>query len=261
VTTPAIRWIRAANPSPMTLDGTRTFLVGRDRPVVIDPGPADPAHLAEVVRALGGRVPVAILLTHAHPDHAAGAGALARETGAPVLAARGAAGAGYEPGLVTEWIGDGAVVETDDGPVRTVATPGHAHEHLAFHRPAGPGPTRGVAFVGDLLMGSGDTTWVAPPEGDLAAYLRSLQRVEALGAGVLYPAHGPALPDPRAAVARFRAHRLRRIGQVRAAAAAMPGASPAELVSAVYGPDLHPALVPAAEGSVLAILAYLAAAD
>jgi hydroxyacylglutathione hydrolase len=245
----------------MTLDGTRTFLVGRDRPVVIDPGPADPAHLAEIERALDGRAPVAILLTHAHPDHADGSGALARETGAPVLAARGAAGPGYAPGLVTEWIGDGAVVETDAGPVRAVATPGHAAEHLAFHLPAGPGAAGGVVFVGDLLMGFGDTTWVAPPEGDLAAYLRSLQRVEALGAGVLYPAHGPALPEPRAAIARYRAHRMERIGQVRAAVAAMPGASPAELVSTVYGPDLHPALVPAAEGSVLAILAYLDVAD
>jgi hydroxyacylglutathione hydrolase len=110
-------------------------------------------------------------------------------------------------------------------------------------------------------MGSGDTTWVAPPEGDLAAYLRSLQRVEALKAGVLYPAHGPALPDPRAAIARYRAHRLERIGQVRAAVAAMPGAPPAELVSVVYGPGLHPALASAAEGSVRAILAYLETAD
>jgi glyoxylase-like metal-dependent hydrolase (beta-lactamase superfamily II) len=245
----------------MTLDGTRTFLVGRDRPVVIDPGPTDPAHLAEIVDALDGRVPVAILLTHAHADHAAGAGDLARETGAPVLAARGAVGPGYEPGLVTEWIGEGAVVETDVGPVRAVATPGHAAEHLAFHRPAGRGAAEGAVFVGDLLMGSGDTTWVAPPEGDLAAYLRSLQRVEALKAGVLYPAHGPALPDPRAAIARYRAHRLERIGQVRAAVAAMPGAPPAELVSVVYGPGLHPALAPAAEGSVRAILAYLETAD
>jgi glyoxylase-like metal-dependent hydrolase (beta-lactamase superfamily II) len=261
VSHPAIRCIRASNPSPMTLDGTRTFLVGTDRPVVIDPGPDDPAHVVEIVRALGGRTPAAILLTHSHADHAGGAGALARETGAPVLAARGARGSGYAPGLVTEWIGEGAGVETDAGPVRAVATPGHAPEHLAFHWTAGAGAEGRVTFVGDLLMGSGDTTWVAPPEGDLAAYLRSLDRVEALGAEVLYPAHGPALADPRAAVARYRAHRLERIGQVRAAADAMPGASPAELVPAVYGPGLDPALVAAAEGSVRAILTYLKAAD
>jgi glyoxylase-like metal-dependent hydrolase (beta-lactamase superfamily II) len=163
--------------------------------------------------------------------------------------------------VVRDWIGEDAVVETDAGRIRAVATPGHAPEHLAFHWTGGAGVEGGVTFVGDLLMGSGDTTWVAPPEGDLAAYLRSLQRVEALGSEVLYPAHGPALTDPRAAIARFRAHRLERIGQVRAAVAAMPGASPAELVSTVYGPDLHPALVAAAEGSIRAILTYLEVAD
>lgn len=248
----------AANPSPMTLEGTRTYLVGRERPVVIDPGPARESHHAALLEALGGARPVAILLTHAHPDHAPGAVRLAHETGAPVLMAPGALAPSIAPGEVARWIGEGERLETDAGVLRAIATPGHTPEHLAFHWTEGGAPAGGALFVGDLLMGMGDTALVASPEGDLAEYLRSLERVGDVGASVLYPAHGAPLTDPAQALARYRAHREERIAQVRAALGPRPR-SAAELVDEVYGPALHPALREAAEGSLAAVLAYLTA--
>jgi glyoxylase-like metal-dependent hydrolase (beta-lactamase superfamily II) len=245
----------------MTLDGTRSFLVGRRRPVVIDPGPDDPAHLAALERALGGVTPEAIVLTHSHADHAGGAAALAAATGAPVLAATDAGGAGYPPELAVRWVAEGVGVETDSGLLHVLATPGHAPEHIALRWTGGDAPEGGAVFVGDLLMGSGDTTLVAPPEGDLRAYLQSLERLGALKPAVLYPAHGPPLTNPAAALRRYVAHRMERVAQVRAARAANPDLPVAELVRSIYGPALHPALAGAAEGSIRAVLAYLGESD
>lgn len=225
-----IRSLLAPNASPMTLDGTRTYLVGESHPVVIDPGPDDARHLQAILRTLGGISPVAILLTHAHPDHAALAGRLARETGAPVGQGR---------------------ADTDAGPVEPIRTPGHTPDHVCF--------TLGDAvFVGDLFMGAGDTTLVAAPEGDLRAYLASLERIAALAPGILYPAHGPPIDNPREAAGRYRRHREDRIQQVRDAIRRTRSFDPAVLVPAVYGTGLHPDLRAAAEGSVRAILDYLA---
>jgi glyoxylase-like metal-dependent hydrolase (beta-lactamase superfamily II) len=255
---PAVRTVLAPNPSPMTLDGTRTYLVGRQRPVVIDPGPALDGHVEAVVAALGGVRPEAILLTHSHGDHAGAAPALAERTGAPVYMARGALRNGFAPGLVVaRWLADGDAVETDAGTLSAIATPGHAPEHLAFVLRQGVRSSWDVLFVGDHLMGDGDTVLVAPPEGDLADYLDSLERLRAAEAEIMYPAHGPPIPDPAGAVRRYAAHREARIGQVREALREGGPARPAALVKRVYGPDLDPALAAAAEGSLGAVLGYL----
>jgi len=251
--TDALRTLIAPNPGPMTLDGTRTFIVGWEQPAVIDPGPSAGPHLDHILAALGGRRPVAILLTHAHGDHSELAEPLAAETGAPVMIAPGTAHPGDDP-VVSRWLEDGDAIHTDAGTLQVVATPGHAADHVCFHW-----HDRGALFVGDLLMGEGDTTLVAPPEGDLAAYLRSLDRVASLSATVLYPAHGPALTDPAEAVARYRRHREARIAQVVHALRLGGPARPRELLDAVYGADLHPSLRLAAEGSLHAILGYLTA--
>lgn len=251
------RVIVAPNPSPMTLDGTRSYLVGRARPVVIDPGPALPEHLAALEEALGGATPVAILLTHGHADHAEAALPLAERTGAPVMMGRGALRPAAPGRAVARWLADGDEVETDEGVLRAVATPGHAPEHLAF---LWTGGGEGSAlFVGDHLMGEGDTTLVAPPEGDLGAYLESLRRVGALGAETFYPAHGPPIHDPAEAVRCYLEHREVRVRQVREALAQGGAARPEELVRRVYGAGLHPGLVKAAAGSARAILGYLEA--
>ncbi|HEV2148102.1 MAG TPA: MBL fold metallo-hydrolase, partial [Longimicrobiaceae bacterium] len=199
------------------------------------------------------------LLTHSHADHSAAAPTLAERTGAPLWMAPGALGSGVPPAAVSRWIGAGDEVETDAGTLVAVPTPGHAPEHVAFLLRQGETRGAGLLFVGDHLMGEGDTTLVAPPEGDLAAYLESLERLRGLGAATMYPAHGPPITDPAAALERYAAHREARIAQVRDALREGGAATPAELVGRVYGPELHPGLTGAAEGSVRAILGYLEA--
>jgi glyoxylase-like metal-dependent hydrolase (beta-lactamase superfamily II) len=253
-----LRSVLAPNPSPMTLDGTRTYIVGRQRPAVIDPGPADAGHLDAVVRMLEGHRPAAILLTHGHSDHAYAAPALARRTGAPVLMGRGALRLPFARRELAGWLGDGDAVQTDAGALVAVATPGHAPEHLGFVGP-GQSATERALFAGDTFMGGSDTTLVAPPEGDLTAYLESLDRIASLSADVIYPAHGPPLRSPAEAVRRYRAHRLERIDGVVRALRRGPS-SAAGLVDRVYGPELHPTLRGAAAGSVAAVLAHLEAA-
>jgi glyoxylase-like metal-dependent hydrolase (beta-lactamase superfamily II) len=246
-----IRTLLAPNPSPMTLDGTRTFVVGH---VVIDPGPDDASHLDAIGDALDGAAPAAILLTHAHSDHSAAALPLARRTGAPVMISRGALYSPLDDGDVARWLADGDEVEAEGGTLRVVATPGHAPEHLAFL-------WNDTLFAGDAFMGGSDTTLVAPPEGDLAAYLGTLDRVGELAPAIILPAHGPPIEDTAAAVERYRAHRLERIEQVVRALRAAGPARPDEILDAVYGAALHPGLRVAAEGSLHAILAYLRATD
>lgn len=251
-----LQTILAPNPSPMTLDGTRTFIVGRERAVVIDPGPDDPAHLDAIRAALDGRTPLAILLTHSHGDHSAAAPALAARTGAPVRMAAGVLGIGID-GVITQPLKDGERVETDAGALTAVATPGHAPEHVCFLWTDGPAEHDRALLAGDMFMGGGDTTLVAPPEGSLTEYLASLDRLEALRPGAIHPAHGPVIADGMEAIRRYRAHRAERIEQV-VRALRQGDAAPGELIGRVYGADLHPQLRGAAEGSLRAILALLA---
>ena len=252
-----LRWVLAANPSLMTLDGTRTYLVGRDRPVVIDPGPPLESHLGAVLQILDGVSPLAILLTHAHPDHAGAAEALANSTGAPVwLGMRAPAGTGRLP-RVDRLASDGDRLETDAGVLRIVPTPGHSPEHVCvlWTVPGESGP--GDLFAGDMFLGSGDTTLVAAPEGNLEDYLRSLDVVEELGPSVIYPAHGEPMADFRNVVGRYRRHRFERIEQVRMALEEDRTWEADALLERVYGRSLDPRLRAAARESIEAILEYL----
>jgi glyoxylase-like metal-dependent hydrolase (beta-lactamase superfamily II) len=246
--TPYAAVLLAHNPSPMTLDGTNTWLLrapGEERCLVVDPGPDDPAHL-DAVAAAG---PVAeILLTHGHRDHAEGAAALRERTGAPVRAldpARRLGGAG---------LGEGDVVAAAGIELRVLATPGHTSDSLCF-------AVGDAVLTGDTVLGRG-TTVVAHPDGRLADYLDSLRRLRdwagAAGAArVVLPGHGPELPDLGAVADAYLRHREQRLEQVRAALDTLgPDATAAAVVAVVYA-DVDRALWPYAEWSVRAQLDYL----
>ncbi len=248
---PEPRVLLAPNDGPFTLDGTRTYLVGVDVVAVVDPGPDDALHRDAVAEAVAGAREIRILLTHHHGDHAGGARALAERLAAPVLGPPPPEG--KEGTAEVELLEPGASVPTDHGELVTVPTPGHSRDHLSFHWPRG-----GAVFVGDLLLGRGNTTWVGEYPGCVADYLASLERVVALGPAVLYPGHGPALRDVAGAVEAYRRHRLERVEEVRRLRDRLPHASAEELAEAVYGGVVPAELRRAAVRSVEAILAHLA---
>jgi glyoxylase-like metal-dependent hydrolase (beta-lactamase superfamily II) len=204
--------VLAPNPGPMTLDGTNTWVLlepGSEEAVVVDPGPLDETHLAAVldqVTARGARVAL-IVLTHRHLDHAEGAPHFAELTGAAVRAV----GPGHDD------LGDGDIVRTGGLELRVVATPGHTSDSISFALPADR-----ALLTGDTVLGRG-TTVVAHPDGELSAYLDSLERIDELtgGGGVtsILPGHGPTVPDAAAMVAFYRVHRAERLEQVRQALA------------------------------------------
>ncbi|MDP9444561.1 MAG: MBL fold metallo-hydrolase [Actinomycetota bacterium] len=243
------RCVLAANAGPMTLDGTNTWVLrepGARRSVVVDPGPRHQGH-QQAVAEVAGEVAV-VLLTHGHPDHAAGAGTFAEMVRCGVRA--------LDPAhrLGSEGLADGDVVEVDGLEVRVVGTPGHTADSLSFVLPA-----ERAVLTGDTVLGRG-TTVVAHPDGELGAYLDSLQRLHRLAVArevdVVWPGHGPVLGDARAALDRYLAHRAERLQQVAAVVAAGAG-TPREVVERVYA-EVDPVLWPAAELSVRAQLEYLA---
>ncbi|MFE2426605.1 MBL fold metallo-hydrolase [Streptomyces sp. NPDC059373] len=244
--------VLAPNPSPMTLDGTNTWIVSEpdsDLAVVIDPGPADEAHLEHVVstaRSLGKRIALT-LLTHGHPDHAEGAARFAELTRTSVRALDPALRLGGE-GLEA-----GDVITTGGLELRVVPTPGHTADSLSFHLTADD-----AVLTGDTVLGRG-TTLVAHPDGRLGDYLDSLRRLQHLtmeaGVDTVLPGHGPVLTDARGAVEFYLAHRANRLAQVETAVEAGYVTS-GDVVAHVYA-DVDKALWPAAELSVRAQMDYL----
>ncbi|MDP9342687.1 MAG: MBL fold metallo-hydrolase [Actinomycetota bacterium] len=231
--------VLANNPGPFTLEGTNTWIVGERPSLVIDPGPDDETHLWAVAREAGDVA--AILVTHAHPDHAPGADALSRRVSAPVMA--------FRPGPGQERLRDDQVVEADGVRLRAVHTPGHTVDHVVLWAVA-----QRALFTGDAVLGRG-TSVVDPPEGDLAAYLRSLRRMQALAPRVLYPGHGPTVFDAAAKLNEYVDHRAMRERQVVEALRAGPR-TPREIVPGIYQ-DYPPEMFPVAERQVLAHLLKL----
>jgi glyoxylase-like metal-dependent hydrolase (beta-lactamase superfamily II) len=182
----------APNPGPMTLEGTNTYVVGRDPAVVVDPGPDDSGHteaILEVTEARGGIGTV--LLTHSHRDHSGGVEAL-----------------GIEPASLQE--------DREIAGLTAIATPGHARDHFCFLLPqpradATAGPPAYACFTGDLILGEGSTI-VGPREmgGSLADYMRSLEKLRKLDLTIIFPGHGPEVTDPEAKIAEYIEHRMMR---------------------------------------------------
>ncbi|MDF5754854.1 MBL fold metallo-hydrolase [Spongiactinospora sp. TRM90649] len=247
--TPRAVSLLAPNPSPMTLEGTNTWVLaepGAEAALVVDPGPDDEGHLRRVAAHLEGRRVEAVLLTHGHADHSAGAARLAELVGAPVRA--------LDPAhrLGSEGLADGDVLSVGGLEVRVVGTPGHSFDSLCFWLPQDH-----AMLTGDTVLGRGTT--VIASDGDLADYLSSLDKLrvtaEKVAARALLPGHGPVLPDPIAALDAYIEHRGERLEQIRRALAA--GArTPAEVVEIVYA-EVDRSLWPAAEMSVRAQLRYL----
>jgi glyoxylase-like metal-dependent hydrolase (beta-lactamase superfamily II) len=247
------RCVLAPNPSPMTLDGTNTWLIaepGSSSALVVDPGPDDGGHLRRVagLAAAAGQRVSKILLTHGHPDHAEGAAAFAAMTGAPVLAADPAHRLGGE-GLAP-----GDTLTAGGCEVRVVTTPGHSADSVCLLLPAD-----GALLTGDTVLGRGTT--VIADDGNLGDYLGSLELLRVLADDaqlrMLLPGHGPLLADPAGTLDHYLAHRRERLAEVTAALAA-GDRSPADIVARVYA-DVDRSLWPFAEWSVRAQLDYLAA--
>jgi glyoxylase-like metal-dependent hydrolase (beta-lactamase superfamily II) len=255
---PLVRRILAPNPSPFTFTGTQTYLVGEGEVAVIDPGPDLAEHVAALVSALDGEQVSAIVCTHTHRDHSPASRPLQAATGAPIVGcapltidddgprADAAFDADYRPDRV---LGDGERIAGPGWTLEAVSTPGHTSNHLCFALPEAE-----ALFTGDHVMGW-STTVVAPPDGDMADYMASLDKLLAREDRVYYPAHGPAVEAPRDHVSRLVEHRRMRETQIVEHLRAGEGRIGA-MVAAMYR-DVDPRLHPAAGRSVLAHLVDL----
>jgi glyoxylase-like metal-dependent hydrolase (beta-lactamase superfamily II) len=259
---PLIRRVLARNPSPFTFKGTGTYLIGRGAVAVIDPGPDLPDHVAALLQALDGETVTHILVTHTHLDHSPAAAALKHATGAKTYAygPHGSRRAEERFGGVTEEGGDRDFVpdielrdgDTVAGPgwrLAAVETPGHTSNHLCFAL-----PEEQTLFSGDHVMGW-STSVIAPPDGDMAAYMRSLAKLLTRDDALYWPTHGPAITAPKPHVEAFIAHRRERSDAILTALAAGDETIPAIVVRVYVG--LDPRLLAAAGRSVLAHLIEL----
>ena len=215
---PLVRRVLAANPSAFTFTGTQSYIVGTGREVaVIDPGPDEPGHIAALIAAIGDARLTTIVCTHTHRDHSPAAAPLAAATGAAVIGCApfsltddgprsdAAFDTTYAPERV---LADGEQLSGDGWTLTALATPGHTSNHLCYAL-----EESGALFTGDHVMGW-STTVVSPPDGDMTAYMASLQRLQERDDQVYYPAHGPAVTKPRQLVRGMIGHRRQRENQI-----------------------------------------------
>ena len=264
---PLVRRVLAPNASPYTYTGTQTYLIGAgDEVAVIDPGPAGTGveghadthgegHVAAIIAALGDAKLAAILCTHTHRDHSPAAAELKRLTGARIIGCAPLmleddgprADAAFDPDYTPDRVlGDGEQLHGPDWTLTAVATPGHTSNHLCYAL-----EQSGALFTGDHVM-AWSTSVVSPPDGDMAAYMASLQKLHDRDDKVLYPAHGPAISNPKQLVRGMLGHRRSREAQILRLLEASPQPIPA-MVTAMYK-GLDPRLNGAAGRSVLAHL-------
>jgi glyoxylase-like metal-dependent hydrolase (beta-lactamase superfamily II) len=260
---PGVVRLVANNPGPFTFKGTNTYLIGRRTLAVIDPGPADDLHLAAILRAADGREITHIISTHAHRDHVDGIPALKAATGAKLCAMRRA------PGMIIPLdrapqgrefvdfdlapdiaLSGTETLEGSDWALTTIHTPGHAPDHLCFKH-----AESGALFSGDHVM-AWNTSVVAPPEGRMSDYMRSLELLLGDDASVYLPGHGGRVEEPRRTLKAYLLHRrMREQGIVKAI---KDGAKSAREVLPLVYPDIADQLIPAALLTVLAHVEMLA---
>lgn len=250
---PGVGRLLAHNPSAFTYYGTQTYLVGTNEVAVVDPGPDNPDHVDAIVEAAGSRKLVAIACTHTHRDHSPAARFLAERTGAPIIGcaplaletvgprADAAFDGDYAPDRV---LADGESIEVDGRSLTAVATPGHTSNHLCF-------AYGDALFTGDHVMGW-STTVVVPPDGDMAAYMASLDKLRQRDDRIYFPAHGPPVTKPHQYVRSLIGHRMQRERQILRLISEKSRDVP-DIVANAY-PGLDPRLVTAAGGSVYAHL-------
>lgn len=266
---PGLRRVLAPNPSPMTHWGTNTYILGEGSVAVIDPGPDNPGHLAEILAALDpGEIVSHILVTHSHLDHSPLAAPLSRVTGAPVLgfgdsragrsavmqalAAQGGIGGGEGVDgsfIPDETLPDRTRIDGDGWTLTAHWTPGHFGNHLCFAWGA-------AVFTGDHIMGWASSL-VSPPDGDLTAFMASTRQLAARRDRVYYPGHGAPIAEPQARANWLIRHREAREAAILAELGAKPQTIQT-LTARIYR-DIPPALLPAAERNVFAHLIDLAA--
>jgi glyoxylase-like metal-dependent hydrolase (beta-lactamase superfamily II) len=247
---PMVRRIVAHNPGMMTGPGTNTYLVGIDEIAVIDPGPGDAVHLDAIAGCGGDRIRW-ILLTHTHEDHSPGAVGLKKRTGAEILAFGPGEGRGKL--RLDGTLSDGAVIEATEFHLTALHTPGHASNHLCYLL-----NEERTLFTGDHIM-QGSTVVIGPPDGDMAAYLASLERLKTIRPRLkaIAPGHGHLIEDPMAVVDEYIEHRLAREKQVLDVLRRRGTTTVAQIVEDVYT-DVAPELHPVAQKSVWAHLRKLA---
>ena len=251
---PLVRRVLASNASPFTYTGTQTHIVGHGEVAVIDPGPDLPEHLDAILAATAGERIVAIVCTHTHRDHSPAARPLSEATGAPVMGCAPILtddGTGLEAGFDHLYAPDRIMVEGDSvsGPgwtLEAVATPGHTSNHLCFALPEAC-----ALFSGDHVMGW-STSVVVPPDGDMSAYLASLEKLLGREDEIYFPAHGDPVTRPQRLVRSMIGHRRQREGQILRLLGEGPQNIP-QMVSSMYV-GLDPRLEKAAGASVLAHL-------
>jgi glyoxylase-like metal-dependent hydrolase (beta-lactamase superfamily II) len=261
---PLVSRLLAPNPGPFTFKGTGVHIIGAGRQVaVIDPGPALPGHIAALKQALGTRQVSHILVTHTHRDHSPAAAALKAWSGAQIYGVTSPAATASAEGLVDEahdhdfapdiTVSDGMLIGGEGFLLECVATPGHTANHMCYAL-----VQEKALFSGDHVMGW-STSVMAPPDGDMGAYLASLEKLAARDERIFYPTHGSPIADPRDWLDQLIAHRRLREAQILAALARGADTLTA-LVEKLY-PDLAPVLRPAAAQQVAAHLQHLQARD